>query len=114
MTGKDTSLALKMYTGVSFFYLQFDGIGNAANWRRKVGNLSDVKLHDLNNLRNAGVWIVPVIDNINGINNMQFGRIRPDAAFRLWPVLMYFALSFGSTQVYDESSQGFTPCEEVV
>jgi uncharacterized radical SAM superfamily Fe-S cluster-containing enzyme len=56
-------------------YLQFDGIGNAANSHRRVANLFDVKLQAIENLWNAGVDIVPVITIINGVNNEQVGRI---------------------------------------
>jgi uncharacterized radical SAM superfamily Fe-S cluster-containing enzyme len=58
-----------------YVYLQFDGIGNAANSHRKVGNLFDVKLQAINNLHEAGVEIVPVTTIINGINNEQVGHI---------------------------------------
>jgi uncharacterized radical SAM superfamily Fe-S cluster-containing enzyme len=61
--------------GLRYAYLQFDGIGNAANQHRKVGNLFDVKLRAIENLYNAGVDIVPVITIVNGINNEQVGRI---------------------------------------
>src|SRR5947209_16262472 len=61
--------------GLRFAYLQFDGIGNAANAHRQVGNLFDVKLKAINNLHNAGVDIVPVTTIVNGINNEQVGRI---------------------------------------
>src|SRR4029450_5855331 len=61
--------------GLRYAYLQFDGIGNAANSHRLVGNLFDVKLKAIHNLHNAGVDIVPVITIINGINNEQVGRI---------------------------------------
>jgi uncharacterized radical SAM superfamily Fe-S cluster-containing enzyme len=61
--------------GLRYAYLQFDGIGNAANAHRKVGNLFDVKLKAIENLHNAGVEIVPVITIVNGINNEQVGRI---------------------------------------
>ena len=61
--------------GLRYAYLQFDGIGNAANSHRLVGNLFDVKLRAIENLHNAGVDIVPVITIINGINNEQVGRI---------------------------------------
>jgi uncharacterized radical SAM superfamily Fe-S cluster-containing enzyme len=61
--------------GLRYAYLQFDGIGNAANEHRKVGNLFDVKLRAIENLHNAGVDIVPVTTLINGINNEQVGRI---------------------------------------
>jgi uncharacterized radical SAM superfamily Fe-S cluster-containing enzyme len=55
--------------------LQFDGIGNAANSHRRVGNLFDVKLRAIENLHNAGVDIVPVITIVNGVNNEQVGRV---------------------------------------
>jgi uncharacterized radical SAM superfamily Fe-S cluster-containing enzyme len=58
-----------------YAYLQFDGIGNAANSHRKVGNLFDVKLQAIHNLHEAGVDIVPVTTIINGINNEQVGHI---------------------------------------
>jgi uncharacterized radical SAM superfamily Fe-S cluster-containing enzyme len=61
--------------GLRYAYLQFDGIGNAANSHRAVGNLFDVKLRAIENLWSAGVDIVPVITIINGINNEQVGRI---------------------------------------
>ena len=61
--------------GMRYAYLQFDGIGNAANAHRKVGNLFDVKLKAIDNLHAAGVEIVPVVTIVNGINNEQVGRI---------------------------------------
>jgi 7,8-dihydro-6-hydroxymethylpterin dimethyltransferase len=61
--------------GLRYAYLQFDGIGNAANEHRKVGNLFDVKLRAIENLNKAGVEIVPVTTIVNGINNEQVGRI---------------------------------------
>ncbi|MGA2272216.1 MAG: radical SAM protein [Bryobacteraceae bacterium] len=61
--------------GLRYAYLQFDGIGNAANQHRKVGNLFDVKLRAIENLHSNGVDIIPVITIINGINNEQVGRI---------------------------------------
>jgi len=61
--------------GLRYAYLQFDGIGNAANAHRAVGNLFDVKLQAINNLHEAGVEIVPVTTIINGINNEQVGKI---------------------------------------
>src|SRR5450432_4084268 len=61
--------------GLRYVYLQFDGIGNAANSHRKVGNLFDVKMQAIHNLHEAGVDIVPVTTIINGINNEQVGRI---------------------------------------
>src|SRR5881227_4070396 len=61
--------------GLRYAYLQFDGIGNAANAHRLVGNLFDVKLRAIENLHAAGVEIVPVVTIVNGINNEQVGRI---------------------------------------
>ncbi len=61
--------------GLRYAYLQFDGIGNAANSHRAVGNLFDVKLRAIENLHSAGVDIVPVVTIVNGINNEQVGRI---------------------------------------
>src|SRR5580693_2226957 len=61
--------------GLRYAYLQFDGIGNAANSHRRVGNLFDVKLQAIENLWNNGVDIVPVTTIVNGVNNEQVGRI---------------------------------------
>lgn len=61
--------------GLRYVYLQFDGIGNAANAHRRVGNLFDVKLRAIENLHKAGIDIVPVITIVNGINNEQVGRV---------------------------------------
>ena len=61
--------------GLRYAYLQFDGIGNAANAHRRVGNLFDVKLRAIQNLHAAGVDIVPVVTIVNGVNNEQVGRI---------------------------------------
>ena len=61
--------------GLRYVYLQFDGIGNAANAHRKVANLFDVKMRAIENLHNAGVEIVLVITIINGVNNEQVGHI---------------------------------------
>src|ERR1700753_4225477 len=61
--------------GLRYAYLQFDGIGNAANSHRKVGNLFDVKLQAIHNLHEDGVDIVSVTPIINGINNEQVGHI---------------------------------------
>ena len=61
--------------GLRYAYLQFDGIGNAANSHRLVGNLFDVKLQAIENLHAAGIDIVPVITILNGINNEQVGRV---------------------------------------
>ena len=61
--------------GLRFAYLQFDGIGNAANSHRRVGNLFDVKLRAIENMWAAGIDIVPVITIVNGVNNEQVGRM---------------------------------------
>jgi uncharacterized radical SAM superfamily Fe-S cluster-containing enzyme len=61
--------------GLRYVYLQFDGIGNAANAHRKVGNMFDVKVRAIENLWEAGVDIVPVTTIVNGINNEQVGKI---------------------------------------
>src|SRR6187399_2675438 len=61
--------------GLRYAYLQFDGIGNAANSHRLVGNLFDVKLRAIENLWRAGVDLVPVTTIVNGVNNEQVGRI---------------------------------------
>ncbi len=61
--------------GLRYAYLQFDGVGNAANSHRAVGNLFDVKMRAIENLWKAGVDIVPVITIINGINNEQVGAV---------------------------------------
>ncbi|MEO6213658.1 MAG: radical SAM protein [Vicinamibacterales bacterium] len=61
--------------GLRYAYLQFDGIGNAANSHRLVGNLFDVKLRAIENLYTAGVDLVPVVTIVNGVNNEQVGRI---------------------------------------
>src|SRR5438309_1959400 len=73
---KDPDFAKKAAeAGLRYAYLQFDGIGNAANSHRRVGNLFDVKLRAIENLYNAGVDIVPVITIVNGVNNEQVGRV---------------------------------------
>src|SRR6186997_2071654 len=61
--------------GLRYAYLQFDGIGNAANAHRLVGNLFEVKLRAIENLWRSGVDIVPVTTIVNGVNNEQVGAI---------------------------------------
>jgi 7,8-dihydro-6-hydroxymethylpterin dimethyltransferase len=61
--------------GLRYAYLQFDGIGNAANLHRHVGNLFDLKLRAIENLHSSGVEIVLVTTIVNGINNEQVGRV---------------------------------------
>jgi uncharacterized radical SAM superfamily Fe-S cluster-containing enzyme len=61
--------------GLRYVYLQFDGIGNASNAHRKVGNLFDVKLKAIENCHNAGIEIILVTTLVNGVNNEQVGPI---------------------------------------
>src|ERR1700733_2220307 len=61
--------------GLRYAYLQFDGMGNAANSHRNVGNLFDLKLRAIENLHSNGVEIVLVTTVVNGINNEQVGRV---------------------------------------
>ncbi len=61
--------------GLRFAYLQFDGVGNENNQHRKVGNLYDVKLRAIENLRRHGVDITLVTTIVNGVNNNQVGDI---------------------------------------
>ena len=61
--------------GLRYVYLQFDGIGNAANSHRQVGNLFDVKLKAIDNLHEAGVEIVLVTTLVNGVNNDEVGPV---------------------------------------
>jgi len=61
--------------GLRYVYLQFDGIGNAANSHRQVGNLFDVKLKAIDNLHEAGVEIVLVTTLVNTVNNEEVGPV---------------------------------------
>jgi uncharacterized radical SAM superfamily Fe-S cluster-containing enzyme len=61
--------------GLRYVYLQFDGIGNAANSHRQVGNLFDVKLKAIDNLHEAGVEIVLVTTLVNSVNNDEVGPV---------------------------------------
>ena len=61
--------------GLRYAYLQFDGIGNAANAHRKVGNLFDVKLKAIDNLHAPASKSFRSSRIVNGINNEQVGRI---------------------------------------
>src|SRR5579884_1433395 len=61
--------------GLRYAYLQFDGIGNAANSHRRVGNLFDVKLKAIDNMHEAGIEIILVTTLVNGVNNDQVGPI---------------------------------------
>ncbi|MCA1582342.1 MAG: radical SAM protein [Acidobacteria bacterium] len=61
--------------GLRFVYLQFDGVDNAANEHRKVGNLFDVKQRAIENLHKAGVDITLVTTIVNTVNDHQVGEI---------------------------------------
>jgi len=61
--------------GMRMAYLQFDGVTNAANSHRKVGNLYDVKLRAIEELAAAGIDVILVVTVVNGINNDQIGPI---------------------------------------
>lgn len=61
--------------GMRIAYLQFDGVGEAANSHRKVGNLFEVKLRAIENLYRAGIDVALVVTIVNTVNNDQVGRI---------------------------------------
>jgi uncharacterized radical SAM superfamily Fe-S cluster-containing enzyme len=66
--------------GLRIAYLQFDGVGEAANAHRKVPNLFDVKLRAIENLHAAGIDVVLVVTVVRTINDHQVGRIIKFAA----------------------------------
>jgi 7,8-dihydro-6-hydroxymethylpterin dimethyltransferase len=73
---QDPEFAVKAReAGLRIAYLQFDGIGEAANSHRKVGNLFEVKLHAIENLYRAGIDIALVATIVNTVNNDQVGSI---------------------------------------
>jgi 7,8-dihydro-6-hydroxymethylpterin dimethyltransferase len=61
--------------GLRMAYLQFDGVDNASNAHRKIGNLYDVKVQAIENLHAAGIDVILVVTVVNGINNDQVGKI---------------------------------------
>jgi hypothetical protein len=61
--------------GLRIAYLQFDGVGEAANAHRKVPNLFEVKLRAIENLYQAGVDVVLVVTVVRTINDHQVGRV---------------------------------------
>ncbi len=61
--------------GLRFAYLQFDGVGNENNQHRKVGNLYDVKLRAIENLKKHGIDVTLVVTIVNSVNNDQVGDI---------------------------------------
>ena len=73
---QDPELAHKAKkAGLRMAYLQFDGVDNASNSHRKIGNLFDVKVRAIENLHAAGVDVILVVTVINGVNNDQVGKI---------------------------------------
>ena len=62
--------------GLRIAYLQFDGVGEAANAHRKVGNLFDVKLRAIENCYAAGIDVCLVVTVVNTVNNDQVGADR--------------------------------------
>ncbi|HLK38927.1 MAG TPA: radical SAM protein [Polyangiaceae bacterium] len=71
---RDFAVAAKN-AGLRLAYLQFDGVTNAANAHRKVGNLFDVKLRAIENLHAAGIDVVLVVTVVKGVNDAQVGPI---------------------------------------
>jgi uncharacterized radical SAM superfamily Fe-S cluster-containing enzyme len=61
--------------GLRIAYLQFDGISEAANAHRKVGNLFEVKLRAIENLHKAGIDVCLVVTIVNTVNDDQVGAI---------------------------------------
>ena len=61
--------------GMRIAYLQFDGVTEAANSHRKVGNLFDVKLRAIEHLHAAGIDVCLVVTIVNTVNNDQVGPI---------------------------------------
>jgi uncharacterized radical SAM superfamily Fe-S cluster-containing enzyme len=73
---QDPEFAKQSYdAGVRIAYLQFDGVSEAANAHRKVGNLFDVKLRAIEHLYAAGIDVCLVVTVVNGVNNDQVGPI---------------------------------------
>jgi uncharacterized radical SAM superfamily Fe-S cluster-containing enzyme len=62
-------------SGLRFAYLQFDGVGNEHNQHRQVGNLFDVKLRAIENLKKYGVDVTLVTTIVNTVNDDQVGAI---------------------------------------
>jgi uncharacterized radical SAM superfamily Fe-S cluster-containing enzyme len=61
--------------GMRIAYLQFDGVTEAANAHRRVGNLFDVKLRAIENLYAAGIDVCLVVTIVNTVNDQQVGPI---------------------------------------
>jgi uncharacterized radical SAM superfamily Fe-S cluster-containing enzyme len=61
--------------GMRIAYLQFDGITDASNAHRKVGNLLDVKLRAIEHLYAAGIDVCLVVTIVKTVNDDQVGAI---------------------------------------
>jgi len=61
--------------GLRIAYLQFDGVGEASNAHRKVGNLFDVKLRAIENLHAAGIDVCLVVTIVRTVNDDQIGSV---------------------------------------
>ena len=61
--------------GLHSVYLQFDGVSNAKNSHRGIGNLFDVKLRALENIARAGLRTTLQSTVIRGVNDDQVGQI---------------------------------------
>jgi uncharacterized radical SAM superfamily Fe-S cluster-containing enzyme len=61
--------------GLRIAYLQFDGVSEAANAHRKVGNLFDVKLRAIEALHAASIDVCLVVTIVNTVNDDQVGPI---------------------------------------
>ncbi|MEJ7732168.1 MAG: radical SAM protein [Polyangiaceae bacterium] len=61
--------------GLRMVYLQFDGVTNASNSHRKIGNLYDVKLRAIEECAKVGIDVILVVTIVNGVNNDQVGPI---------------------------------------
>ena len=61
--------------GLRIAYLQFDGIGEANNAHRKIGNLFEVKLRAIENLHKAGIDVALVVTVVKTVNDHQVGAI---------------------------------------
>ena len=76
MFAQDPQLAFEAKkAGLRMAYLQFDGVDNASNAHRKIGNLFDVKSRAIENLHAAGIDVILVVTVVNGVNNDQVGKI---------------------------------------
>ncbi len=73
---QDPDFAHQAYdAGLRIAYLQFDGVTEAANAHRKVGNLFDVKLRAIENLHAAGIDVCLVVTIVKTVNDDQVGPI---------------------------------------